>query len=295
MNDPVHVTFIHGLANKPSPPELKRIWIEALSMPTATDQGFDPEGSGVTTSFVYWADLFYATPLDSSSYENLTDDPTEELDAGKAELSENDWTKALRKRFPEISESPDDTPDSNSPSGFERIPLPGFVKNKIMAEFMREAHDYLFNVQGIRDIIRTRVINDLRKIPTNSRKIMVGHSQGSFIAYDVMTGVNECPLLDGFMTMGSPLGIDEIQDKLVWTRENGFPTKLRGEWVNIYDSLDMVARLDPCLASDFRQNGREVVIDIRESNHGAWRHSATKYLQGTQLRQQLRRLCQREI
>ncbi|MDD5393590.1 MAG: hypothetical protein PHE17_11280 [Thiothrix sp.] len=295
MSNPVHVTFIHGLANKPSPSELKRIWLEALSMPTATDQGFDLGESGVTTSFVYWADLFYATPLASSTYESLADDPTEELSAGNTELSENDWTRALHKRFPEINESPDGTPESSLSSGFERIPLPAFLKNKIMAEFMREAHDYLFNVQSIRDIIRTRVINNLREIPVNARKIIVGHSQGSFIAYDVMTGVNECPLIDSFMTIGSPLGIDEIQDKLIWTRDNGFPVKLRGDWVNIYDPLDMVARPDPRLANDFRQNGQQVVIDIRESNQGTWRHSSTKYLKGTQFRQQLRRLCQREV
>jgi hypothetical protein len=124
--------------------------------------------------------------------------------------------------------------------------------------------------------------------------VLVGHSQGTFIVYDVMTGVADCPPIDGFMTIGSPLGVDEVQDRLVWTRDQGFPGKLRGDWVNVFDPFDLVARLDPRLANDFRKAGAEVVIDIEESNWGSWRYSATKYLQGQQLRNQLRRLCDRE-
>ena len=95
-------------------------------------------------------------------------------------------------------------------------------------------------------------------------------------------------------TLGSPLGVDEIQDRLVWTRENGFPAKLRGGWVNVYDSLDVVSRPDPKLANDFRKNGKEVVMDVNEQNWGTWRHSATKYFKGPELRRRLRRLCARD-
>jgi hypothetical protein len=61
--------------------------------------------------------------------------------------------------------------------------------------------------------------------------------------------------------------------------------------VNVFDPFDVVSRLDPHLASDFRKSG-EVVIDVREENWGTWRHSATKYLKGLKLRKQ--RLCNRE-
>jgi hypothetical protein len=100
--------------------------------------------------------------------------------------------------------------------------------------------------------------------------------------------------VDGLLTLGSPLGVDEVQDKLVWTRANGFPARLTGRWVNVYDPLDAVARADPRLANDFLRNGLPALEDIEESNWGTWRHSATKYLKGPKLRHALRSLCGRE-
>jgi hypothetical protein len=49
----VHVTFMHGLANKPAPPELRRIWLEALRAPVPGDGGFDLGAAGVSDSFIY--------------------------------------------------------------------------------------------------------------------------------------------------------------------------------------------------------------------------------------------------
>lgn len=51
-----HVTFIHGIANKPAEPELLRIWRDALV------DGSNPlplGDHGVTSTMVYWADLMY--------------------------------------------------------------------------------------------------------------------------------------------------------------------------------------------------------------------------------------------
>lgn len=150
-----------------------------------------------------------------------------------------------------------------------------------------------FNKNGIRDTIRKRVTDDLAQVGDDSPVVLVGHSQGSFIAYDVLTGVKDCPMVDGLLTLGSPLGVDEVQDKLVWSPHDGFPKKLRGDWVNVYDPFDVVARLDPKLSNDFKKNGDNAVIDVKEENWGKWRHSATKYLKGPKLRSHLKRLAGR--
>ena len=289
MPDPVHVTFIHGLANKPAPRELERIWLEALTRDHGGNEGFDLATQTGTSSFVYWADLFYPKPLPPGEYENTADD-LERSVAGEPELAEDAWVKAMRARFPDQFE---DASTSEADSEFERIPLPWALKQRIMRHFLKEAHDYFFNTDGVRDKIRQRVVEDLDAVPAGTRHVLVGHSQGTFIAYDVLTAVAECKPVQGFMTIGSPLGVDEVQDKLVWSRDNGFPTKLEGDWVNVYDALDVVSRADPKLAGDFKKNGQEVVIDVMEQNWGKWRHSATKYLQGPMLRDHLRRLCDR--
>jgi hypothetical protein len=112
---------------------------------------------------------------------------------------------------------------------------------------------------------------------------------GTIIAYDCLMHETDCPAIDGLMTVGSPLGLDEVQDFFpAWTREDGFPSaKLRGRWVNIYDPLDPVVGLDPIFANDYRRNGQPAVEDIREDNWGTWRHSISKYLQGKRLRTNL--------
>jgi hypothetical protein len=292
MSD-VHVTFVHGLANKPAPADLRRIWLEALRAPFKGDNGFDLGASGVSDTFVYWADLFYDTPLPASDYESVSDEVSASLKGASSEIPSDAWMEAMRKHYPEAGDAYPDPPVAEHLPNYERIPLPGFVKEAIMAEYLREAHDYLFNVHGIRDTIRLRVMKDLTSCPDGTRRVLVGHSQGTFIAYDILTSVPDCPPIDGFMTIGSPLGVDEVQDRLVWTRANGFPATLRGDWVNVFDAFDPVARLDPRLANDFRKSGKEAVIDVQEENWGTWRHSATKYLKGPMLRAHLRRLCDR--
>ena len=153
--------------------------------------------------------------------------------------------------------------------------------------------NYLFNINGVRDVIRERCRDVLTTIDDNSNIVLVGHSMGSIIVYDILTGMDNCPEVNGMLTLGSPLGVDEVQDKLTWSRENGYPEKLKGDWVNVYDPYDVVARLDPKFADDFKKNGSKVIIDIKEENWGSWRHSSSKYLKGKMLRQELRRLAKR--
>lgn len=54
-----HLTFIHGIANKPPQDQLLEIWLQNL----ATDGGLDLAADGVTVSMVYWADVLYDQPL----------------------------------------------------------------------------------------------------------------------------------------------------------------------------------------------------------------------------------------
>lgn len=116
---------------------------------------------------------------------------------------------------------------------------------------------------------------------------------GTAIAYDCLKRVANCAAVDGLITLGSPLGLDEIQDKLQpgWSRADGFPQeKVSGGWVNLFDRLDPVCGFDPMLANDFRKGGAAMVEDVAVQNGGAWRHSATKYLRQPSFYRALRRM-----
>lgn len=293
-----HVVFIHGLSNKPSPENLALSWLGALKEQTNQDAGLNLTTSEANVSFVYWADLFYESPIPGDQYESghtsFEEEFMNKLQNSKIDsVSTNDWINNLEEKYSDYFDDQETETKYGPPTPYEAIPLPKPVKKYFMKKFVREAHAYLFNIDQVRDTIRTRVLETicLKDINNSSFEniVLVGHSQGSFIAYDVLT-MQDCPEVSGFMTFGSPLGVDEIQDELNWSRNNGYPENLVGDWINVYDSLDPVSRLDPKLANDFRKNGQRKIRDINEQNWGYWRHSATKYLKGKKLRDALRGL-----
>jgi len=307
-----HVTFIHGISNKPPADDLLRIWRNALA--NATEPL--PLGDlGVTSSMVYWADLLYEKPEDdSSAYEGVLENTAEAIDgAGDAAPpvprtpQEAAFLKGLRAQLTAFSDEDLATtalpPVPAEPQGaLERVPLPWFIKKRFLNAHLRDVHHYLFDVEfatpgkppvRIQRTVRQRFVEALGVINVSSPHIVVSHSMGTVIAYDCLKRVHDCPPVDGLVTLGSPLGLDEIQDQLQpgWTRNDGFPhEKVRGDWANLFDRLDPVCGFDPKLANDYRKGGAAAIEDVAVQNDGTWRHSATKYLRQPDFCLALRRL-----
>jgi hypothetical protein len=185
----------------------------------------------------------------------------------------------------------------------ERIPLPWFIKKRIMKAYVRDAYLYQFDKSfsprpgtsyEVRKEIRRRFLATLSQPNLTRPHVVVSHSMGTIIAYDCLKRVANCAKIDGLITMGSPLGVDEVQDgfKPEWTRADGFPAGdfLGGDWVNLFDRLDVVCAADPKLAGDYRTGNARRILDIAVENDGAWRHSVVKYRARTETRQALRRL-----
>ncbi|MFN0122269.1 MAG: hypothetical protein ACKV2V_17375 [Blastocatellia bacterium] len=310
-----HITFVHGICNKPPKDRLLQFWHESL----ARDGGIDLGANGVTSSMVYWADLLYPEPdPNEPTFESaeLAESPDLAIkstdpklgDAWKAQMPADEqlWLARLSAKM-KVGEMLDElAPPTGDPTGpeFERIPLPGFLKKEIMQRFLRDVHHYLFNVQfsvrpgdpgcKIQDEIRSRFVAAIQEGATKEGPhVVVSHSMGTVIAYDNLMRVADCPRVDHLVTIGSPLGVDEVQDGLKpeYNSDSGFPAaKVSGRWVNVYDHFDPVAGVDPHFANDYKKGGEKVVEDINEQNWGKWRHDISKYMKGAQLRQKLSEL-----
>ena len=316
-----HITFIHGIANKPPKDKLNDIWLRAL----ANNDGIDLDGDGVTYEMVYWADMLYAKPdHGSQSQESLESDGESILDSDEEDESWQENLSQAEKAFvnrmadtldyKQAPPSGDDEFEAPAPSDtdananrFERIPLPWFIKRRVMKALLKDVHHYLFNatteprpgeIFKVQTDIRKRFVDSIK---SGNQKpgphIVISHSMGTVIAYDCLKRVTDCPSVDALMTIGSPLGLDEVQDKLgedplpKWTRNDGYPSvNVNSRWINIYDHLDPVCGFDPKFANDFRQSGNEVVKDINEQNYGKWRHSIHKYLSQPKLQIELKKL-----
>lgn len=304
-----HAIFVHGLANKPAQNKLHEIWLRAL-----LKGGLDLEGQGVSTAMVYYADVLYEKPeVDEAAEESGEEKTAEQVDgSGNAELpvpenaEEARFVAALRAQLTTQSDAAIASGAANAAVGtqLERVPLPWFIKKRIMKALLRDAYLYLFNKDHspragatfkVQDVVRRRFLDALAAAPKDEKIVVVSHSMGTMVAYDCLKRVATCPRVDGLITFGSPLGIDEVQDKFhpEWTRDDGYVTgRVVAPWINFYDRLDVVCGADPLLANDFRQAKTAVIADIAVTNDGNWRHSAHKYLAQPTFVQALARLLE---
>jgi hypothetical protein len=321
-----HVTFIHGILNKPSQNELLNIWNGALA---AGEWGIDLGANGVSSSMVYWAEVLYAAPDQAAGHESAdampdsraTDVPFSWL-AGASPLEREIVNRIAAKLDQKMAASIGDVAPSPSTAVavttgivLERIPLPWDIKRKVMESLLRDVHHYLFNSTSeprpgeqykVQDEIRKRFLADLAaNRPATGPHIVVSHSMGTVIAYDCLKRVPGCSAVDALVTLGSPLGIDEIRDLLQpgwtpdtppvagWSPVDAFPSeKVRGAWPNLFDWLDPVDATAPHLAALYMKQGQPVIQDVSVSNSGWWRHDLTKYFSQPALRQQLAGLLQ---
>jgi hypothetical protein len=301
-----HVTFIHGIGNKTPAETLRSSWLTSL----ADNDGPELQADEVTSSMAYWADFMYAAPLAVSggaeSLEAVEKEGIEDVDMGwraEADLEEQALVTKLQAKLEAAQVQAGlvvaAAPPPSELEGREEL-LPPFMAQRFMKAFLRDVHHYLFNERhspragveySIRDVIRDRVVKTLQEgADQPGPHIVISHSMGTVIIYDCLKRVEATPRVDALVTVGSPLGLTEIQDQLKpeWSRSNGFPSeRVADRWLNVYDRIDVVALLDPKLANDYRRDDASVVKDLNENNYGRWRHDIGKYLGGTRLRTEI--------
>ena len=104
-----HVTFIHGLSNKPEANSLHQIWRRALAKGSG---GIDLGASGVTSSMVYWADVLYPEPDPNDADHESANERAMALDDGSnAEIptgenyAEQVYLEAARERMTDLTDA----------------------------------------------------------------------------------------------------------------------------------------------------------------------------------------------
>lgn len=317
------LVFVHGLAKKPRPEKLEELWLWGLDVDNPKPEVFGYDNAGIGTAskvrvrVAYWADVFYVDyETDLQSYYERGDHPERveglERTSGDADdlppprsAEEQAFVDQMMERFAGGDIAPGETRAAQpAPTPFELVPLPAFVKKRILKQFAVEAFYFLYEKPftrsdgaraEMRAALRRKLLDELKAARARSDVVViVSHSMGTMIAYDCLQNADDCPDdIAGLITLGSPLGVDEIQGPLIPDGREGdaFPSHLKGPWINVYDPLDPICALDPRLANDFPKKGLPVVRDIEESNWGDWRHTITHYLAGPKLRAAVRELA----
>lgn len=131
---------------------------------------------------------------------------------------------------------------------------------------------YFENIEGIAGRIRDIVKIEIRRACDHSGSVcLIGHSMGSVIAYESLwEQTHEDPQksrIDLFLTLGSPLGMNYVQNKLLGLRDGTqrYPAGI-GKWVNVSAVGDIVS-VDECVGDDFATMMERGLVDGIEDIH----------------------------
>lgn len=152
----------------------------------------------------------------------------------------------------------------------------------VIEQFLDDVAFYL-RLPEMRETVLGVVRAELeRGAPGGGDLVVVGHSLGSVVAYDLLTTLPAEYRVRQFVTAGSPLGYPVVQRHLIGSAGVGkpvVPAAVPGcvaAWLNAYDVLDVVALLHP-LAGTYTEATAGQLTDTRTFNAGG-PHSISDYL-----------------
>jgi hypothetical protein len=263
----VIVVYVHGNGNKVREELLKLQWDLALF---GRDAGSD-------SRMAYWAPLLHAQPLPDPEFDEA-EQPAPEVVA-EAEVAVPpelaSYARAMEYRAETI------VAGEEVEAGAEVLPFVGrSVRTRVFEQLVRltfkDVHAYFFRdyAERMRAVVRSAIAG------IDEPFVVVAHSLGTVIAYDVLReeanrGL-EVPL---FVTIGSPLAVQEIQDLV--TRPLEVPAGV-GAWLNASDLRDVVA-LDHDIRPEYAPPER--CTDVMVTNGSANHHGAREYLSAAAVRE----------
>jgi hypothetical protein len=264
------VIGIHGLGNKPEATLLQDWWLEAVR------EGLERIGKlrqTIPFNMVYWADVSYPEPLDPA----ITDPEDllflkEPYTAGPAVPSSRK-SRTLRMHVLKFVEKHIDRLFLNK-NLTEKFPG---ASAKIIERYFEELDTYYTDVCvslqnedcSAKAAIRERLITRLEEY-AGYEILLLAHSMGSIIAFDVLSDPSVDLPVDTFVSMGSPLGMPPIVVRN-FEAQKAFRPELESpaapqcittHWYNLSDRRDTIA-LDHTLRDDYGPNRNGVkAIDL---------------------------------
>ena len=289
------IIYVHGIGNKPKQSVLKCQWDTALF----------GTGLGDRSRMAYWVNRdYYPKPEDTTCGEPdhtavEDDEATTATIMALAVERSVDEARPIEREIKALADSPEEeaflasiaeelrgksqlpaavsTADVNAkllflpPKGRERV-VQGLTRVAL-----RDVHDFFF-------------VEERRKIMTDSLAerlsagggpfVVVAHSQGTMIAYEVLRQLKKADCdVQLLVTLGSPLGLQEVQD--VFRSWTGIPAGKKlprppcvTRWCNVAERLDPVA-FNSDLTDEFEdvENKRKFLLnpDSPFHPHSAYR------------------------
>jgi hypothetical protein len=284
---PLRLLLVHGRGQGGlDPAQLQAQWIEALS------QGAQNLGralpNSIEVAFPYYGDTLdrivheFDLPLTSDVHAKGGGADNEFL-AFQAEIAQ-----AVREKAGvtdnEVAVEYGNNPRPRGPLNWEWVQAifraidkqGGGMSQAALEAFTRDVFLYTTRT-GVRDAIDDIVKKQVTDQPT----VVVGHSLGSIVAYNVLRSDPRTLRVPLLVTVGSPLGIRAVRDQLVPLK---FPNSVHA-WYNAFDNRDVVA-LYPLDNANFPVTP-PIVNNGKVKNHTDNRHGIIGYLDDKEVAQQI--------
>jgi hypothetical protein len=266
------ILYIHGIGNHGPAEPLKREWDLAL---------FGRE-MGERSAMAYWADILHPAKAPKR---------VGKRGAGPAAATGPLDVNALLREAGVSPKNADAQHLANSmlrafgvpPAGprAKVLPLPAFLRKPVarafLEAFVKDTAAYFFR-KGVREQVQARLRAALAQVDADEPLTLIAHSQGTVVALEVLAALGAQQKVAQLVTLGSPLGIREVQDFLAC--ELRVPAGV-ARWHNFADPLDPVA-LDKGLRADFDPDNfivDDVIVNARTRTlQGFNPHSSVGYL-----------------
>jgi hypothetical protein len=260
------IIIIHGLANKP-PKKLLEKWCRfsiGEGMRTIGEIG-----TPFSLRLVYWADLLHEKPQDpkemNKKSETYLGDPY--LPGNSREYENFTPSKIKQKLLDKLEKNIDKLFfDEKSFINFDRfadIVLKNLYKD-LDCYYHHDCPVTRYRGLPARDAIRSRLADVLRRY-RSKEILLIAHSMGTIISYDVLTRDVPDVTISTLITIGSPLAIPVIIKKILLEQGKDVlkdhrpttPDNILRAWYNYSDLDDSVAIYHE-LANDYTPSTRGI-------------------------------------
>ncbi|RZA31412.1 MAG: peptidase [Lysobacteraceae bacterium] len=291
------VVYVHGIGNKPGADVLRCQW----------DQALFGRRMGERTRLAYWVNrVRYPVPEVASCGErdegpslNLAEQrvlgalgilpASRDLGELADALAATPAEEAMLHRM--LAELGANQPRPGAPGARGLLDkLNEILLRLISAALLQDVHDFFFDSQR-RQAMERSLLDRLGS--GGGPFVVVAHSQGSLIAYEVLRKLDPAKYdVALLVTVGSPLGLPSVRSMFKQSlkkKKLPFPPCVR-HWYNLADRADPVA-IDGNLADDIEAPGQRYSNLQGEGVNGDSPrnpHSASGYLSNAQLRARVR-------
>jgi hypothetical protein len=266
-----HVVMCHGIGYQYEHRETAFTdWYDALRI-SLTDAAL-PVPPPERVSAVFYGNCYRSKGKGADSDDEFADIPN--LKSGDVD---DPFERELLEAIAEGTEEPADGGKGVVQSALRRLEKSerlGRPPAKAAIWLVRQVRRYLDPEDTVRDCAQQR----FARVVTPDTRVVVAHSLGSVVAYEALCAHPEWDI-DTFVTLGSPLGLAEIRDRLRPEGGKTWPHVRR--WVNIAadeDPVALVKELAPLF--DERVEDRPVVNlpRYKPGRYALGGHAVTRYL-----------------